>query len=347
MPSPPRRLSQTVGRLIQELEQQAYNKNRRRFKILEPLFLALGLANNVVLIFIFLIRKNHFALLQRIGWVYFLLAIPAIYAILIAQQEHKVPQYTVFLGIFLAFLAIEALYDWILKIPFREKMDWKQLVPYVALYLSMNYGFVVMVWKYYSLIGGIILLGLFVIQIIANIVSHPRRAIEKSNLGMRSAVRHNMKGQTHINPWWAALTVWGIVNAVNVLQAAGFLSRVYTGSRVINHIFGYAIIALAIPSVVALVAFTRARTGWRQWIGLAAFLVFVVFMVIVEYIWRVEFRSPIRYDILVPYLVLFFGSIMLMGLPMFRINRRLWLVTVVTTVLLLGSMGFAMYMGVG
>jgi hypothetical protein len=70
-------------------------------------------------------------------------------------------------------------------------------------------------------------------------------------------------------------------------------------------------------------------------------------MVIVEYIWQVEFRSPMRYDILVPYLVLFFGSILLMGLPMFRMNRRLWLVTVATTVLLLGSMGFAMYMGVG
>jgi hypothetical protein len=147
--------------------------------LFEPLFFALGLANNVVLIFIFLLRKNHFALLQRIGWVYFLLAFPAIYAILIAQHEQKIPQYTVFLGIFLAFMAIEALYDWILKIPFREKMDWKLLVPYVALYISMNYGFIVMVWKYYSLIGGIIMLGLFVIQIIANIITYPRKAIEK------------------------------------------------------------------------------------------------------------------------------------------------------------------------
>ena len=56
---------------------------------------------------------------------------------------------------------------------------------------------------------------------------------------------------------------------------------------------------------------------------------------------------PVRYDILVPYLVLFFGSILLMGLPMFRMNRQLWLVTVATTVLLLGSMVFVMYMGVG
>ena len=142
--------------------------------MLEPFFFTLGLVNSGFLIFIFLIRENHLALLQRIGWVYFFLAIPAIYAIFLVQQEQKTPRYTIFLGIFLAFLAIEALYDWILKIPFREKMDWKQLAPYVALYISMNYGFVVMVWKYDSVIGGVIMLGLFVMQIIANIGSHPR-----------------------------------------------------------------------------------------------------------------------------------------------------------------------------
>jgi len=144
--------------------------------MLEPFFFALGLVSNVFLIIIFLIRENHLALLQRIGWLYFLLAIPAIYAIILVQQEQKTPRYTIFLVIFLAFLAIEGLYDWILKIPFRETMDWRLLVPYVALYISMNYGFVVMVWKYYSMIGGIILLGLFVIQIIANIVTHSQTA---------------------------------------------------------------------------------------------------------------------------------------------------------------------------
>jgi hypothetical protein len=147
--------------------------------MLEPFFFALGLANNIFLIFIFLIRKNHLALLRRVGWAYFLLAIPAIYAIFLVWQEQKTTRYTVFLGIFLAFLAIEALYDWILKIQFRETMNWKQLAPYVALYISMNYGFVVMTWKYYSVPYGIILLVLLVVQIVANIVSHPRPAVEK------------------------------------------------------------------------------------------------------------------------------------------------------------------------
>jgi hypothetical protein len=156
-----------------------------------------------------------------------------------------------------------------------------------------------------------------------------------------------MKTQNQDNPWWAALTVWVVVNAVNLLQAAGFLSRVYTGSRAINHIFGYLIVALGVPATVALVAFLRARAGWRLWIGPGVFLAFIALMGVVDYFWVIEFRSPMRYNILVPYLLLFFGSILLMGLPMFRMNRRLWLVTVATTVLLLGSMGAAMYAGVG
>ena len=156
-----------------------------------------------------------------------------------------------------------------------------------------------------------------------------------------------MQAQARVDPWWAALTVWGVVNAVNLLQAAGFLSRLRTGSMEVNHMLGLVIIALAVPSTVALIAFVRARAGWRQWIGPAVFLAFVALEIVVDYLWPVEFRSPPRYGILVPYLLLFFGAILLMGLPMFRMDRKLWLVTVATTVLLLGSMGLAMRMGVG
>jgi len=44
-----------------------------------------------------------------------------------------------------------------------------------------------------------------------------------------------MQAQTGVTPWWATLTVWGVVNTVNILQAAGFLSRVSTGSMTVNH----------------------------------------------------------------------------------------------------------------
>lgn len=156
-----------------------------------------------------------------------------------------------------------------------------------------------------------------------------------------------MQGQTGVTPWWAALTVWGVVNAVNLLQAAGFLSRVTTGSLSINHQLGRVIIALAVPTLVALIAFIRTGATWIHGAGPVVFLLFVALMVVVDYIHPTEFRSPIMAEILVPYLVFFFGAILLMGLPMFRLNRGLWLVTVATTALLLGSMGVAMRAGVG
>ena len=155
-----------------------------------------------------------------------------------------------------------------------------------------------------------------------------------------------MQAQTDVDPWWAAITIWGVVNAVNILQAMGFLSRVRTESMTVNHLLGYVMIVLAIPSILALVAFVRAGAWWLHFVGPVVFLSFLALMAVVDYVWPVEFRSPMRYDILLPYLVLFFGSILFMGLPMFRLNRQLWLLTVATTVLLLGSMGFAMRKGV-
>lgn len=156
-----------------------------------------------------------------------------------------------------------------------------------------------------------------------------------------------MTEQTTVAPWWAALTVWAVVNAVNILQAVGFLSRIRTGNRDFNHLLGRVIIALAIPAAVTLVVFVRTGAGWLYWSGPAAYLIFIAVLIVVDYAWPVEFRDPMRYDILVPYLLLFFGSILLMGLPMFRLDRRLWLVTVATTIFLLTSMVMAMRAGVG
>ena len=146
--------------------------------MLELFFFILGLVNSVFLIFIFLIRKNGLALLQRIGWLYFLLVIPAAYGIILVVQEQKTVRYSIFLVIFLAFLLIEWLFDYILKINFREKWkkNWKWLVPYLGLYYAMNYGFVVMPWKT-SLVWGLIMLGLFIIQIIVNLRSHPKMSV--------------------------------------------------------------------------------------------------------------------------------------------------------------------------
>ena len=136
-------------------------------------------------------------------------------------------------------------------------------------------------------------------------------------------------------PWWAALTMWAVVNTVNIAQAVGFASRSRYGMAV-NRALGLLIAALAIPATIALVGFLRAGNPW--WIGLAVFDAFVVLMLVVDYLRPVQWRHPAKPAILVPYLVLFFGSILLMGIPMYYLNRGLWLVTVATTAALLVTM---------
>lgn len=90
-----------------------------------------------------------------------------------SSRKGKSAQYTIFLAIFIAFLAMTALYDWVLKIPFREQPDWRLLMPYVALYISSTYGFVVMAWKE-SVPGGLLMLALAAAQVVANALTHPR-----------------------------------------------------------------------------------------------------------------------------------------------------------------------------
>lgn len=143
-------------------------------------------------------------------------------------------------------------------------------------------------------------------------------------------------------PWWAALTTWFVVNVVNLAQAVGFASRRAHGMAV-NHVAGYLIAGLALPATVALVGYARAGSPW--WVGPAVFDGFVALMLVVDYLRPVQFRSPRKPVILVPYLLLFFGSIFLMGISMYGVDRSLWLVTVATSALLVSSMMWAMRQG--
>ena len=143
-----------------------------------PEFLfALGLANNLYLISLFLIRKRiEMKQLERFGRIYFLLGIPTVILMILVILAEMDSFYAIFLGFFLAFLFIEWLYDFHLKIDFRTNR--KHLVPYLILYYIMNYGFYVMNWKQSTTAGAIILI-LFIIQIVVNIISHPKKEKKK------------------------------------------------------------------------------------------------------------------------------------------------------------------------
>ena len=143
----------------------------------------------------------------------------------------------------------------------------------------------------------------------------------------------------------AAAAIWLVVNAVNLLQAVGFATRPFAAW--VNPVLGLVIAALAIPATWALVVLVRLHAGWRFTAGPLVFDGFVVLMLLVDHLFRVPWRDPVIPGIQIPYLGLFFGAIFLMGVSMYRIDRRRWLVTVLTTVLLLAAMAYAISMGVG
>lgn len=152
--------------------------------MLEELFFAIGLINSVLLILIFLLaKKKRMDDVKRVGQAYLLLAVPALYGLFLVVQEQKAWQFGVFLGIFMAYLALEALYDFVLKLDFRR--NWKLLAPYLCLYFAMNYGFVVMVWKWYLPLG-LLMLALFVAQIAINIWANHADFFKKDNIRQKN-----------------------------------------------------------------------------------------------------------------------------------------------------------------
>lgn len=144
--------------------------------MLKELFWILSFANNFFLIAIFHIRAGgNFTHVKQIGYYYLSLIIPTIVGIALTWVESDAATYRVFLILFALYLGLEWILDYKLQIDFRADFskNWKLLVPYLALYYMMNYGFIVLPWKDNQWLG-ILLLILFIIQIIENIRSHKK-----------------------------------------------------------------------------------------------------------------------------------------------------------------------------
>jgi hypothetical protein len=107
----------------------------------------------------------------------------------------------------------------------------------------------------------------------------------------------------------ATSVVWLVVNAVNVLQAIGFATRPFAPG--VNPVIGLVIATLAIPATWALQVFVRTHAGWSFIAGPILFDAFVVLMQFVDHALDIEWWDPVLPAIQVPYLRLFFGSILL------------------------------------
>jgi len=89
---------------------------------------------------------------------------------------------------------------------------------------------------------------------------------------------------------------------------------------------GWIIYALCIPAVVISIILLRGEKSWSFWLGGFLFLAFAIFGYWVDYVAQVQFRSPLRFSILVPYVFLYLATVMFYWWPIADLSRSLWFV---------------------
>jgi len=90
--------------------------------------------------------------------------------------------------------------------------------------------------------------------------------------------------------------------------------------------YGWVVYALSVPAAAVSVILLLNGKTWSLWLGGFLYLIWAIFGYFVEYVKGIKWRIPIRWSILVPYLLLYLSTVMFYWWPLALINRTLWYV---------------------
>lgn len=89
--------------------------------------------------------------------------------------------------------------------------------------------------------------------------------------------------------------------------------------------WGWVVYALAIPFAALSGYLLAAGAPWWMWTGGFLYLAWAAFGFVVEYVRRIEWRTPILWPVFVPYIVLYLATAMFFWWPLARIGWAYWL----------------------
>jgi hypothetical protein len=112
--------------------------------------------------------------------------------------------------------------------------------------------------------------------------------------------------------------------ALQIALIAFFITRTWAYATALD--FGWIVYALALPALVVSLILLRAGRPWYQWLAGFAYTTFAIFGYVVDIAVPVSFRDPVYWPILLPYAVLYVGSLMFYWFPVGRLSRRLWFI---------------------
>ncbi|MFX1359727.1 MAG: hypothetical protein ACFE8T_05245 [Promethearchaeota archaeon] len=101
-----------------------------------------------------------------------------------------------------------------------------------------------------------------------------------------------------------------IINIFNLSVFALFLSRVKRPG--ISKNIGIFSLSFGIPTLTIAIINLILQRHWWYWFFPLLLVGFILFSLIVDYIKNIEFRNPRKKSILIPFLILFYVSIILM-----------------------------------
>ena len=88
--------------------------------------------------------------------------------------------------------------------------------------------------------------------------------------------------------------------------------------------YGWLVYALGLPLAGVSVLLLLGGKTWSLWLGGFLYLIWAIFGYIVEYVRKIEWRTPIRGAIFGPYILLYLAMLMFYWFPLALIAKPLW-----------------------
>jgi hypothetical protein len=88
--------------------------------------------------------------------------------------------------------------------------------------------------------------------------------------------------------------------------------------------YGPIVYALSIPAAIVSIVLLSEGMNWGFWLGGFIYLIWAGFGYYIEYIKKIEWRSPILWSIFIPYIILYLATVMFYWFPLANINKSLW-----------------------
>jgi len=89
--------------------------------------------------------------------------------------------------------------------------------------------------------------------------------------------------------------------------------------------FGWLVYALSIPAAVISIILLLGGKSWSFWLGGFLFLIYAAFGCWIDYVKRIQWRNPLRVSVMVPYVLLYLGTVMFYWWPLGLLSRPSWI----------------------